>query len=98
MVFRQKSVSKMEASHTNFSWFFLRLYVWWSTIFCNDLDLFYDLGLNKEKFRDMKKLTLLHADSLKDTLLDDSFFLDILIFLSISLIFLVYKYLKKWKG
>jgi len=43
----------------------------------------------------MKKLLLLHTDSLTDTLLDDSFFLAILIFLLISLIFLVYKYLKK---
>ena len=43
----------------------------------------------------MKKLILLHTDSIKDTLLDDGFFLAILIFLSVSLILLVYKYLKK---
>ncbi len=43
----------------------------------------------------MKKLILLHTDSIKDTLLDDSFFLGILIFLLVSLILLVYKYLKK---
>ena len=43
----------------------------------------------------MKKLVLLHTDSLKDTLIDDGFFLAILIFLSISLILLVYKHLKK---
>ena len=43
----------------------------------------------------MKKLILLHTDSIKDTLLDDGFFLGILIFLLVSLILLVYKYLKK---
>ena len=43
----------------------------------------------------MKKLIVLHTDSLKDTLLEDGFFLTILAFISISLIFLVYKYLKK---
>jgi len=43
----------------------------------------------------MKKLILLHTDSFKDNLIDDGFFLAILIFLSISLILLVYKHLKK---
>ena len=49
-----------------------------------------------KKFWNMKKLILLHTDSFKDNLIDDGFFLAILIFLSISLILLVYKHLKKW--
>ena len=42
-------------------------------------------------------ILLLHSESLFDSILNDSFFLSILVFLSISLMFLIYKFFKKWQ-
>ena len=46
----------------------------------------------------IKLILLIHTDSLKDSIFSDNFFLSILVFLSISLMFFVYKFFKKWKN
>ncbi len=43
----------------------------------------------------MKMLIVLHTDTLKDSLLGDSIFLGLLALISVCLIILLYKYLKK---
>ena len=46
----------------------------------------------------MKKLILLHTDVLKDSLLSDNSFIILMIALGVSIAFLLYKFLKKWKS
>ena len=43
----------------------------------------------------MNKLILLHTDTLKKSVINDSFFLTFLGLIFVSLIFFLYKYLKK---